>query len=167
MPSAKPLFIPSVFILTSVLLLGGIPGSAARAAESLNYRGEIQDLRSVSAAIIIGFIERQDTGMSETTAQVRVTRPFLGTLKEGESITFKTASGRVRIVRNQPDLTGVSRAVFFLSRDPDGSYRAVKDNYGFKPIINEHVYTNPQNPMETVKLKKYSEALAANLQKAR
>ncbi len=153
--------------MAAALLLAVAQPSAIHAAESANYRAEIQDLRSASIAIIIGFIERQDIGMSDTTAQVRVTRPFFGTLKEGESITFKTSSGRVRVVRNQPDLTGVNRAVFFLSRDPDGSYRAIKDNYGFKPIINEHVYTNPQNPMETVKLKKYSEALAANPQKAR
>lgn len=165
-PAKRRFFIHSAvgLAVTAIWLTASVP---ALAVESVNYQGEIADLRPASAAIILGFIERQDIGVSETTAQVRVTRSFLGPLKEGESIQFKTGSGRVRVVRNQPDLTGVNQAVFFLTRDDaDGAYRALKDNYGFKPVIHDKVYTNPQNPMETVKLKKYSEALAAAPQKA-
>lgn len=138
----------------------GLSGSAP-AGESVGFANEIAELGAASKSVIIGFVEKQEIGVSETTAQVRVMQSFSGPLKDGQAFTFRIQSGRVRVQKNQPDLTGVNRAVFFLVEDTAGVYNCIKDNYGFKPIIHDNVYTNPQNPLETVKLKKYKESLTA------
>ena len=155
---------PAVAML---LLLSVAPvlsqAAPALAAEPAGYVNEIGELAATSDAVVLGNIERQEIGVSETAATVRVVRSFKGTFKNGEPFKFKTGSGRVKVIQNQPDLTGVNRAVFYLIQDkgpaPNTAYRCVQDNYGFKPVINDHVYTNPQNPLETVQLKKYQEAL--------
>lgn len=149
------------------LWLAALSALPAVAVESADYKSEIGELGSVSSSVIIGFIERQQIGVSETVATLRVIRSFKGPFQEGQSLPFVTRSGRVRVAPNQPDLTGVNRAVFYLAESdgPEAGKRfsAVKDNYGFKPIIHDNVYTNPQNPMETVRLKKYQAALTEAL----
>ena len=137
-------------------------GEAVQAAEPAQYAEEIKDLAGLSDAVILGSIERQEIGISETIAGVRVLKSFKGPLREGQLIPFRTRSGRVKVEPNEPDLTGIHQAVFYLSsaQPIGGPFRCVNDTYGFKSVINDHVYTNPQNPIETVRLKKYLQSLA-------
>lgn len=156
--------IAAAAFFASLVSMSLVPmGAPAWAAEPANFVSEIQDLKSQSTAVIIGSIERREIDVAQTSARVRVIKSFSGPLKEGQQITFKTHSGRVQVGKNEPELTGVDRAVFYMMVDSDGNYHSVNDYYGFKPIIHDNVYINPQNPLETVKLKKYQESLTAVL----
>lgn len=133
------------------------------AAETADHQGETLDLFRGSHAVIIGRIEKRRIGISETIADIRVISSIAGPLSPGRSIQLRVLSGRVKTGQDQPELTGVTQAVFFLTPpDPaDGRYTCLQDNYGFKPIIHDRVYLNPQDPRQTVQLKKYQETLAS------
>lgn len=156
-------------LFAALLLIPGtaVPSGTAMAAEPTGYASEIADLSTGSTAVILGSIERKDIGVSETIALVRVIKSFAGPFTPGQAVQFRTRTGRVTVGKNQPELTGIDRAIFYLIAKPDGIQESVKDNYGFKPVINDHVYTNPQNPLETVRLKKYQESLLSVLKSTR
>lgn len=155
------LMVSAAFLLSA---LSPILISSAMASEPAQYQNDITDLSSGSYAVIIANIEKQNIKLSETIADIRVTQSFKGPLKVGQRIQLQTLAGRVRVAAGQPDLTGVRKAILFLGPpDPkSGLYGCLSDNYGFKPIINDHVYTNPQDPIHTVKLKKYLDTLKSS-----
>jgi hypothetical protein len=150
-------------IAAALLLSVSIPicSSLALASEPAQYQNDIVDLSANAYAVVIANVEKQNIKISETISDIRVTQSFKGPFKAGQRIQLKTLAGRVRVAADQPDLTGVRQAVIFLgpADQNTGLYTCFSDNYGFKPIINGHVYTNPQDPIHTVKLKKYLETL--------
>lgn len=137
------------------------PMAPAHAAVTGNDpQNDSADLAKAAHAVIIGKIERRRIGIEDTIADIRITQVISGPLKQGQAIRLRVLSGRVRVDQGQPDLTGVTRALLFLgSPDAEGRYTCVQDNYGFKPIIHDRVYTNPQDPLQTMPLKKYQASL--------
>ncbi len=156
---------PSRGLLTAIMITASILISpAARSAEPPNYRIELTDLAKQSDAVLIGSIEKQNIDVSRTVVDVRVDTAYQGAPRAGDVIRLVLNSGRVMISKDDPDLTGVSKAVFFVSQKPNSTpaeYGFVQGPYGLKPLIHDSVYTNPQNPIDSVKLKKYREALTA------
>jgi hypothetical protein len=121
-------------------------------------------LAAESAAVVLGSIEKREVGMSNTIAQIRIERVFKGPVKDGSIIRLLIQSGRVMISETEPDLTGVARGVFFIKSNENSvksdEYVCVRGSYGLKTLIHDSVYTNPQSPLDTVKFKKYQEALS-------
>lgn len=151
---------PSLFLGLIGVFHNAAPASADETPAAVSsYTAEMAELAAASDAIVIAAVEKQDIGIAETTAQLRVSQWFKGPGIGNSLLRFRTRIGRAMVTADEPELTGISQAVFFLSLQPDGSYRCVKKNYGFKPIINDNVYLNPQDPLKTAKLNTYTSSL--------
>jgi hypothetical protein len=150
----------ALFLLPIGALLHELP---AAAVQPDHYQSDAADLTRSADTVLMGLLEKQEIGISDTLTDIRITRVFKGAFRPGQSIRVRIRSGRVMISQDQPDTTGIRQAIFFLKDpvDPKDPHVFLQDNYGFKPVINDNVYTNPQDPMQTVKLKKYQEALVA------
>jgi hypothetical protein len=153
-------------LLTALLIMTAwvhAPARPAAAAQPEHYQSDAADLTRAADIVIAGILEKQDVGISSTIADVRITQVFKGAFQPGQMVRVQVRSGRVMVSEDQPDMIGVRQAVFFLKNPaaPQEPYGFLRDNYGFKPIINDNVYTNPQDPMQTVKLKKYQAALTS------
>lgn len=123
---------------------------------------DMEELIPQADLIVRGRVAQLRQELDRTFVKIQVAHVFKGdpTIK---SLKLRHKGGKHIVAPEQPIFRSFDKAILYLKREGE-YYRCVNGRIGKKTIRNDNVYLDPESSFASMRLKKYEELLAKQLE---